>query len=202
MTYFLQKLPYDYDALEPYIDEETMRIHHDKHHQTYVDKLNAAVAGQHELQKKSAEELLMDLDAVPEKIRNAVRNFGGGHVNHTFFWSVLKKDTEPKGDIAKEIEKQFVSFEKFKELFSSAATTLFGSGWTWLVVNKGRLEIVNTQNQDSPLSTAKIPLLVIDVWEHGYYLKWQNQRNKYIETFWNVINWEQVNDYFLTAKKR
>lgn len=200
MTHKLEPLPYAYDALEPYIDEATMRIHHDKHHQAYVDKLNAAVHGT-ELENKNAEELLIDLNAIPEKIRTAVRNHGGGTVNHNFFWHVMKKDVPLRGEIAKAIEKTFDNTDKFKEQFSAAATNHFGSGWAWLVLNNDVLEIVTTSNQDSPLSIGKTPLLTIDVWEHSYYLKYQNKRADYVQAFWNVIDWYKVNDNFLKAKK-
>jgi Fe-Mn family superoxide dismutase len=193
MTHSLPSLPYSYDALEPYIDEQTMRIHHTKHHQTYVDKLNAALEGHEALQRKSVEDLLKDLNAVPEKIRTAVRNHGGGHANHSFFWPSLKKGVGFKGDVADLVKKGFGSFDTFKEKFSSAAALLFGSGWAWLVLKDGKPEIVTTPNQDNPLSQGKTPILGIDVWEHAYYLKYQNRRPEYIEAFFNVIDWEAVN---------
>ncbi|RJQ57105.1 MAG: superoxide dismutase [Desulfobacteraceae bacterium] len=193
MTHSLPSLPYSYDALEPYIDEQTMRIHHTKHHQTYVDKLNAALEGHEALQRKSVEDLLKDLNAVPEKIRTAVRNHGGGHANHSFFWPSLKKGVGFKGDVADLVKKGFGSFDTFKEKFSSAAAQLFGSGWAWLVLKDGKPEIVTTPNQDNPLSQGKTPILGIDVWEHAYYLKYQNRRPEYIEAFFNVIDWEAVN---------
>lgn len=193
MTHLLPSLPYVYDALEPHIDEQTMRIHHTKHHQTYVDKLNVALEGHEELQRKSVEDLLKDLNAVPEKIRTAVRNHGGGHANHTFFWPLLKKGVEFQGDVAGLIKEGFGGFDAFKEKFSSAASLLFGSGWAWLVVSGGKPEIVTTPNQESPLSQGKTPILGIDVWEHAYYLKYQNRRPEYIEAFFRVINWETVN---------
>ncbi len=199
--YTLPKLGYAYDALEPYIDEQTMRIHHTKHHQAYVDKLNAALEG-HVLEK-TAEELLEDLDSVPESIRTAVKNHGGGTWNHTFFWKVLKKDVKISGEISKAIDKKFGSYENFKKEFTNTALTLFGSGWTWLVYdkNKNGLDIMSTANQDSPLSVGKKPLLALDVWEHAYYLKYQNRRPEYIDAFFKIINWEKVNEHYLQAKK-
>ena len=194
MTQELPKLSYAYDALEPFIDKQTMEIHHSKHHKTYVDKLNAALEGNEELKKKSVEELLKNLSTVPEAIRNAVRNHGGGHYNHSLFWLLLKKDVPFEGEIANAINSKFGSFEKFKEQFANSATAVFGSGWTWLVLNGKELEIVSSPNQDSPLSNGKIPLLGIDVWEHAYYLKFQNRRAEYIEAFFKVINWKQVDE--------
>ena len=197
MKHQLPNLPYPYDALEPYFDSRTMEIHHTKHHQAYVDKLNAALEGQAELAEKSVEELLSNLDAVPDNIRVAVRNHGGGHFNHSFWWPILKKDVKAEGEIIEAINRKFGGFDKFKEEFTKAATGLFGSGWAWLVVNQGELEIIQTANQDSPISQNRTPLLGIDVWEHAYYLKYQNRRPEYIEAFFNVINWEQVNKNFL-----
>ena len=201
MPHTLPALPYSYDALEPHFDAQTMTIHHTKHHQTYVDKLNAALTGHPDLEKKSVEELLSNLNAVPENIRTAVRNHGGGHQNHSFWWPMLKKDVAAKGDIIQAIEGKFSSLDKFKEQFSTAAANLFGSGWAWLVVSGGQLEVVATPNQDNPISQGKKPVLGIDVWEHAYYLKYQNRRPDYIKTFFNVINWEKVNEYYLAAKK-
>lgn len=199
MKHSLPALPYAYDALEPYFDTKTMEIHHTKHHQAYVDKLNAALEGNEGLQKSSAEDLLKDLKAVPENIRTAVRNHGGGHANHSFWWQMLRKDVRYSGEIAKAIDSKFGSYDEFKDKFSNTAALLFGSGWTWLVFNNGELEIMTTPNQDSPLSQGKTPILGIDVWEHAYYLKYQNRRPDYISAFFNVINWEQVNDYFKAA---
>lgn len=196
MAHTLDPLPYNYNALEPFIDEQTMQIHHDKHHQGYVDKLNAALEGHDELASKSVEDLISDLDSVPEDIRTAVQNNGGGHANHSLFWKILKKDVELSGDIKEAIETTFESFDKFKEEFAKAAATRFGSGWAWLVVNNGKLEITSTANQDSPLSDGKTPILGLDVWEHAYYLKYQNKRPDYIEAFWNVVNWDQVNENY------
>ncbi|EAE6767944.1 superoxide dismutase [Listeria monocytogenes] len=202
MTYELPKLPYTYDALEPNFDKETMEIHYTKHHNTYVTKLNEAVADHPELASKSAEELVTNLDSVPEDIRGAVRNHGGGHANHTLFWSILSPNGggAPTGNLKAAIESEFGTFDEFKEKFNAAAAARFGSGWAWLVVNDGKLEIVSTANQDSPLSDGKTPVLGLDVWEHAYYLKFQNRRPEYIETFWNVINWDEANKRFDAAK--
>ena len=199
MSHTLPALPYAYNALEPYFDEQTMQIHHTKHHQTYVDKLNAALEGHPNLQNKGAEDLISDLSAVPENIRTAVRNHGGGHVNHRFFWPLLWKEVDFKGEVAKAINSKFGDYDIFKEKFSNAAALLFGSGWTWLVVNNGELDITTTPNQDSPLSQGHIPILGLDVWEHAYYLKYQNRRPEYIAAFFNVINWEKVNENFKKA---
>ncbi|MDD5163601.1 MAG: superoxide dismutase [Candidatus ainarchaeum sp.] len=198
----LPMLPYAYDSLEPFIDEQTMHIHHDKHHQAYTDKLNSALEKYPKLFEKKPEELLKGLSKLPKEIREQVRNHGGGFVNHSFFWPLLKKDVSFSGEIALAINARFGNFEKFKEDFSKAALGQFGSGWAWLVLNKGKLEIVSTSNQDSPLSEGKIPLLTIDVWEHAYYLKYQNKRADYVSAFFNVINWEQVNSNFLNAKNK
>ncbi len=200
MIHTLPELPYAYDALEPYIDEHTMRIHHTKHHQTYVDKLNAAIEGHDDLQQLSVVELVKQLGSVPEKIRTAVRNHGGGHVNHSFFWPLLKKGVSVDSDIAEAINSRFGEFQKFKEEFSTAAALLFGSGWTWLVVDNGKLEIMTTPNQDSPLSQGKTPVLGLDVWEHAYYLKYQNRRPEYISAFFEVVNWEKVNENLKAAQ--
>jgi superoxide dismutase, Fe-Mn family len=197
MKHELPKLSFDYDALEPNIDARTMEIHHTKHHQAYIDKLNAALEKHPELKEKSVEELLREIDDIPEDIRDAVINHGGGHANHTFFWEILGPEKkECSGKIKKAIEKEFGSFDAFKEKFSDAAMKRFGSGWAWLVVSDGELEIVSTPNQDSPLMDGKIPVLGLDVWEHAYYLKYQNKRNEYIEAFWNVVNWEKVNEFY------
>ena len=200
MAYTLSKLEYAYDALEPYIDAQTMEIHHTKHHQTYIDKLNAALKGHDALEKLSVEKLIRDLNAIPENIRTAVRNHGGGHANHSFFWPILKKGVTPGGPAFDAMVKKYGSFDKVKENFSNAATLLFGSGWAWVVVNKGELEIVTTPNQDSPISQGKNPILGIDVWEHAYYLKYQNRRPEYIAAFFNVINWDKVNENFKAAR--
>jgi len=200
MAHKLPELGYAYDALEPYIDAKTMEIHYTKHHQTYVDKLNAALKGHNHLEQRNVRDLLKDLYSVPEKIRTAVRNHGGGHANHSFFWPLLKKGVKFGGGAAESINSRFGSFDKFKEDFSTAATLLFGSGWTWLVLSNGSLEIMTTANQDSPLSQGKSPILGIDVWEHAYYLKYQNRRPEYISAFFNVINWDTVNAYLKSAK--
>ncbi|MFW6230851.1 MAG: superoxide dismutase [Nanoarchaeota archaeon] len=198
--YELPELPYAYDALEPFIDKETMQIHHDKHHAGYVKKLNAALEKHPELKEKSSEKLVADLDAVPDDIRTAVRNHGGGHVNHSFFWPILAKDAKPDGEAVDAIMGQFGSLDDFKEEFTKAATERFGSGWAWLVVNRnGKLEIMSTPNQDSPLSQGMKPILGLDVWEHAYYLKYQNKRAEYIDAFFNVINWQKVNEHYIHA---
>ncbi|QHS22772.1 superoxide dismutase [Virgibacillus sp. MSP4-1] len=198
----LPELPYAYDALEPHIDKETMNIHHTKHHNTYVTKLNAALEGHADLQDKSLEDLLGNLDAVPEDIRTAVRNNGGGHANHSLFWTVLSPNGggEPKGEVAEKINAKFGSYDKFKEEFKAAATGRFGSGWAWLVVNNGDVEITSTPNQDTPLMEGKTPILGLDVWEHAYYLKYQNKRPDYIAAFWNVVNWDEVEKRYQAAK--
>lgn len=199
MKHVLPPLPYAYNALEPFIDEKTMNIHHTKHHQTYVDKLNAALEGHNELADLPVEALLKNLDQVPEKIRTAVRNHGGGHANHSFFWPLLKKDVPYEGGIREHIDSGFGSFEAFRKEFTTKASLLFGSGWTWLVTDGGKLEIITTPNQDSPVSLGKKPLLGLDVWEHAYYLKYQNRRPEYIEAFFNVINWEKVNEQLISG---
>jgi Fe-Mn family superoxide dismutase len=188
------KLPYAYDALEPHIDARTMEIHHDKHHQAYVDKLNDAIAKHPELGKKSAEDLIRNLSSIPEDIRTAVQNQGGGHANHSFFWKIMgpKRGGQPKGVLAQAIDKQFGSFDKFQTQFADAAVKRFGSGWAWLVKGKSGLEIVSTANQDSPLSMGAQPIIGLDVWEHAYYLKYQNKRPDYIAAWWNVVNWDQA----------
>jgi len=202
MAYELPKLPYAYDALEPYIDKETMTFHHDKHHNTYVTNLNKAIEGHADLEAKTVEELISNLDAVPENIRTAVRNNGGGHANHSLFWTILGPNAggAPTGELADAITKKFGSFESFKEEFGKQASGRFGSGWAWLVVNNGELEITNTANQDSPLSEGKTPILALDVWEHAYYLKYQNRRADYINAFWNVVNWDEVAKRYSAAK--
>jgi superoxide dismutase, Fe-Mn family len=199
MSFSLPKLPYAYDALEPYIDARTMEIHHTKHHQTYVDKLNAALKGHEPLQERSVEQLIRNLNEIPEAIRTAVRNHGGGHANHSFFWPSLKKEVAVKGPAADAITKKFGGFDQFKEQFSNAAVLLFGSGWVWLALNRGELEIVSTPNQDNPISQGKTPIIGIDVWEHAYYLKYQSRRAEYVEAFFNVINWEKVNETYQAA---
>jgi Fe-Mn family superoxide dismutase len=198
MAIELPPLPYASDALEPYIDKTTMEIHHDKHHAAYVANLNKALESAPELQGRSVEELLAgNLSAVPESIRTAVRNNGGGHVNHTMFWQILKNGGgAPSGDVAQAIQSAFGSFDSFKEKFTAAAMGRFGSGWAWLVKNNGKLEILSTANQDSPLMEGHSPVLGLDVWEHAYYLKYQNRRAEYITAWWHVINWEEINKRF------
>jgi len=201
MKHELMKLPYAYNALEPYIDEATMKLHHDKHHQTYVDKLNAALEPFAGLQKLKVEELLKNLNAVPEAGRTAVKNHGGGVYNHNFFWTILKKDVAITKDVGAAIDKEFGSFENFKKQFIDSALKLFGSGWTWLVLNNGKLEIINLPNQDSPISVGKIPILTVDMWEHSMYLKFQNRKAEYLEAFFHVINWEAVNKLYKDGLK-
>jgi superoxide dismutase, Fe-Mn family len=193
MAYSVPDLPYDYDALEPHIDEETMRIHHDKHHQAYVDKANAALEGT-DWDGKDVEEVLANLDSLPEDIRGPVRNNGGGHANHTFFWQVMSPDGggEPSGALADAISEKFGGFDQFKQEFKDAGIAQFGSGWAWLVHDGSGLAITSTPNQDSPLSDGQTPLLGVDVWEHAYYLKYQNKRPDYLDAFWNVVNWNEV----------
>lgn len=202
MAYTLPELPYAYDALEPYIDEETMHLHHEKHHNTYVTNLNAAIEKYPELGELSIEELMINLNEVPEDIQTAVRNNGGGHANHSFFWKIMAPNAggKPTGAIKEAIDEAFGDFEKMKEEFKTAATGRFGSGWAWVVVNNGKLEITSTPNQDTPLSDGKTPVLGLDVWEHAYYLKYKNVRPDYIAAFWDVINWDQVNKNFEAAK--
>jgi len=201
MAHELKDLPYAYDALEPYIDKQTMEIHHDKHHQAYVNKLNAAIKGKSDLESKSIEDLIAGLKSVPDDVRTAVRNNGGGHLNHSFFWPILKKDVKFAGPAADAITKDLGGFDQFKEEFTAAATGQFGSGWAWLVVDNGKLEVTSTPNQDSPLTDGKTPIVGIDVWEHAYYLKYQNRRPEYVEAFFNVINWEKVGELYQAATK-
>jgi superoxide dismutase, Fe-Mn family len=201
--YTLPALPYEYAALEPNIDAKTMEIHYTKHHQTYVDKLNAATEKFPELQAMSVEELLQNMDKVPAEIKTAVQNHGGGHANHSLWWTILtaKSSLKPEGVLAAEIDKTFTSFDKFAEEFNTAATNRFGSGWAWLVVGKGKkLQVTSTANQDSPLMEGYTPILGLDVWEHAYYLNYQNRRPDYIKAFWNVVNWTEVGSRFEAAK--
>ena len=202
MPHTLPALPYDFGALEPHIDAQTMQIHHDKHHQAYVNNLNAALDKHPEWHTKSLEELLRGINSVPEDIRTAVRNNGGGHHNHSLFWTIMgpKAGGEPSGKLADAIGKAFGDFAKFKEAVATAATTRFGSGWAWLAVSGGKLEVFSTANQDSPVMDGKIPLLGLDVWEHAYYLKYQNRRPDYISAWWNVVNWPEVSRRFDAAK--
>ena len=201
MAYELPKLPYAYDALEPHIDARTMEIHHSKHHQAYVTNLNNAIKGKADLEKKSVEDLIRDLNSVPEDIRAAVRNNGGGHANHSFFWKIMGPSAggEPKGKLADDIKSTFGGFDQFKEKLADAGVKRFGSGWAWLVKNNsGKLEIISTANQDSPLMGKGVsgaegtPILGVDVWEHAYYLNYQNRRPDYIKAWWNVVNWDAV----------
>ncbi|MFH0754363.1 MAG: superoxide dismutase [Candidatus Omnitrophota bacterium] len=204
MAYVLPELKYAYDSLEPFIDVKTMETHHGKHHKTYVDKFNAALAGKLGFENMSGEQILSDLDKVPEDIRLLVRNHGGGAVNHSLYWSIIlpKAGGLPQGAVANALNQEFGSFAEFKQKFSDAALGQFGSGWAWLVLSRdGRLEIVKTANQDSPLSAGKKPLLLVDVWEHAYYLKYQNRRADYVEAFYHVINWEKVNELYTLAKQ-
>lgn len=199
MAHELPELGYSYDALEPYIDVQTMEIHYTKHHAGYVKNLNLALDGSG-LENKPVTELLKDLNAVPENIREAVRNNGGGHANHSLFWPLLKKGVEAKGPLVDAIKAKWGSFESFQEEFNKAAATRFGSGWAWLVVNNKELEIMSTPNQDNPLSEGKIPVLGLDVWEHAYYLKYQNRRLDYIAAFWHIVNWETANRNYEKAQ--
>jgi Fe-Mn family superoxide dismutase len=209
MPYELPPLPYPKDALEPYIDALTMEIHHDKHHNAYVTNVNKAIAGKADLEKKTVEELISHLDAVPADIKNAVRNNGGGHANHSMFWKLMapKAGGAPSGKLAADINAAFGSFDAFKEKFEAAGVGRFGSGWAWLVVNGGKLEIVSTANQDNPIMGKAIagcegkPILGCDVWEHAYYLKYQNKRPDYLKAFWNVVNWPEVARHFEAAHK-
>ena len=192
----LPPLPYDFSALEPHIDAQTMQIHHGKHHQAYVNNLNTALGKHPELYEKSLEELLRGISSVPEDIRGAVRNNGGGHHNHSLFWTIMAPaaggENEPQGALAQAITRSFGDFKKFKELLATAATSQFGSGWAWLTLANGKLEIQGRPNQDSPLMDNKIPILGLDVWEHAYYLKYQNRRPDYVAAWWNVVNWPEV----------
>ncbi len=209
MAYELPPLPYPKDALEPYIDALTMEIHHDKHHGAYVANVNKAIVGKADLEKKSVEDLISGLNAVPADIRTAVRNNGGGHANHTMFWRLLapKAGGAPGGGLADDIKATFGSLDAFKEKFEAAGLGRFGSGWVWLVLNRGKLEIISTANQDNPLMGKDIagaegkPVLGCDVWEHAYYLKYQNRRGEYLKAFWNVVNWPEVAKYYEAAKR-
>ncbi len=202
--YSLPPLPYDYAALEPHISAKTMQFHHDKHHQAYVTNLNNALKDHPDHQGKSIEELIAHLDKLPESIRTAVRNNGGGHANHTLFWELMKPGgaTEPTGALASAITSELGGFAAFKEAFTKAATTRFGSGWAWLIVGKdGKLAVTSTANQDSPIMEGQTPLLGLDVWEHAYYLDYQNKRPDYIGAWWSVVNWDEVGSLYGAAKK-
>jgi Fe-Mn family superoxide dismutase len=209
MAHELPPLPYAHDALEPHIDKATMEIHHGKHHNAYVTNLNKAIAGNAALEAKSVEALISDLASVPENIRGPVRNNGGGHVNHTAFWKLMapKAGGAPSGKLAEDINATFGSVDAFKEKFEAAGVGRFGSGWAWLVVNNGKLEIVSTANQDNPIMGKAVagcegkPILGVDVWEHAYYLKYQNKRPDYLKAFWNVVNWTEVSRLYDAAKK-
>lgn len=203
MAYQLAGLPYALDALEPYIDAKTMEIHHGKHHAAYVSKLNDALKEQPALAELPVNDLLRQFNKVPEKIRTAVKNHGGGHSNHTLFWELMTPGGrgEPKGDLAEALKKNFGSVEGFKEKFSAAAANHFGSGWAWLVAANGKLEVCSLPNQDSPLMENRTPILGLDVWEHAYYLKYQNRRPEYIAAWWNCVNWNKAADFFSAAKK-
>jgi Fe-Mn family superoxide dismutase len=206
MAYEVPPLPYDYAALEPFIDAETMKFHHDKHHQAYVTNLNTALANNPELAAKPIDELVRDLASVPDAIKGPVRNNGGGHSNHSLFWTIMGPvgtegvGGEPTGAIAAQILEDFGSFEAFKKAFNEAGVKQFGSGWAWAIFTDGKLKVVSTPNQDSPLTQGHYPILGNDVWEHAYYLKYQNLRPKYLENWWNVVNWVEVNKRFATAK--
>ncbi len=203
MAYELPALPYPKEALEPHIDAQTMEIHHGKHHATYVTNLNKAIAGKADLEKKSIEELISNMNAIPEDIRGAVRNNGGGHANHSLFWRIMGPNAggAPTRKIGDDIKSTFGSFEAFKEKLEAAGTGRFGSGWAWLVVKGGKLEITSTANQDNPLMEGNKPILGVDVWEHAYYLKYQNKRADYLKAWWNVVNWNEVNKIYEAAKK-
>jgi Fe-Mn family superoxide dismutase len=203
MAFELPPLTYAEDALEPYVDARTMSIHHDKHHAAYTNNLNKALEGQDDLASRNIEDILRDLDAVPESIRTAVRNNGGGYVNHSLFWKVMGPDGggDPSGDLARAIEESFGNIEGFKELFAKAGMTRFGSGWAWLYVdNQGKLAVTSTPNQDTPLMDGYMPILGLDVWEHAYYLNYQNRRGDYIANWWNVVDWNQVAANYSAAK--
>jgi Fe-Mn family superoxide dismutase len=195
MAFELPPLPYDYSALEPYIDTQTMQIHHDKHHQTYVTNVNNALQGHDQLAAMSVDDLLRNIHQVPESIRTAVRNNAGGHSNHSMFWNIMKPNGggEPSGDLASAIQQAFVSFDAFKTAFNDAGVKRFGSGWAWLVLDSsGKLQVISTANQDSPLMDGLYPVMGNDVWEHAYYLKYQNRRPEYLNAWWNVVNWDEV----------
>lgn len=201
MAYALPELPYAYDALEPHIDARTMEIHHTKHHQAYITKANDAITGM-DLENKTVEQLISKLEAVPENIRTIVRNHGGGHANHSLFWTVMSPQGGgmPQGELAAAIQADLGGFDKFREAFAGAAASRFGSGWAWLSVDKGKLVVSSTANQDSPLMEGRIPILGVDVWEHAYYLKYQNRRPDYVAAFFNVINWPEVMRRYQAAK--
>ena len=203
----LPALPYDFNGLEPFIDEQTMKIHHDKHHQAYVDNLNKALEGNKDLLAMPVEEILSNMDKVPEAIKQKVRNHGGGHANHSLFWKIMapnldKTERRPQIELAAKIDSTFGSFESFQEQFAAAAMGRFGSGWAWLCVNYGELLIMDTPNQDSPLLEGRTPILGVDLWEHAYYLKYQNRRADYIDSWWNAVDWVRVGELFAEAKEK
>jgi superoxide dismutase, Fe-Mn family len=202
MPYQLPALPYAFDALEPHIDAKTMEIHHDKHHATYVNKLNEATASHPDLQAKPVEDLLRGFDQIPEQIRGAVRNHGGGHANHSLFWQIMGPGGggTPSGELGDAIQQAFGSFESFKEKLTNAAANQFGSGWGWLVVSGGKLDVIARPNQDSPLMEGKTPILGVDIWEHAYYLRYQNRRPDYLAAWWNTINWPEVAKRYSAAR--
>jgi Fe-Mn family superoxide dismutase len=203
LAYEVPALLYDYAALEPHIDEATMKLHHDKHHQAYVTNLNAAIEKHPDLGKHTPEDLLRSLDTLPDDVKGAIRNNGGGHVNHTMFWAIMGPGGggEPTGAIGEQITKDFGSFEDFKKLFNETTAKQFGSGWGWLIFDSGKLKIVTTPNQDNPISQGKFPILGNDVWEHAYYLKYNNRRPEYLAAWWNTVNWAEVNKRFEQAKQ-
>lgn len=204
MAHELPPLPYPKDALEPHVDAQTMEIHHDKHHAAYVNNLNKAIAGKPDLEKRSVHELISHLDSLPQEIRTVVRNNGGGHANHTMFWKLMGPNAggKPSGKLAEDIDATFGSFDAFKEKFEAAGVGRFGSGWAWLIVNKaGKLEITSTANQDNPIMEGNKPVLGNDVWEHAYYLKYQNRRPDYLKAWWNVVNWNEVSKNYEAAKR-
>ena len=203
MAFEVPPLPYAYEALEPYIDSQTMHLHHDKHHQAYVDNFNAAIQKAPELNGKSAEDILRNLNSAPEAVRTAVRNNGGGHVNHSMFWAIMAPNAggPPTGTVAEAIKSTFGDFAQFQEKFNDAGVKQFGSGWAWLVLGNGGLQVISTPNQDNPLSQGLKPIMGNDVWEHAYYLKYQNRRAEYLKAWWNVVNWAEINKRFEAAKK-
>ena len=203
MAYELPPLPYDYNALEPYIDTQTMQLHHDKHHQTYVTNLNNALQGHEQLASMSVDDLMRNISQVPENIRTAVQNNGGGHSNHSMFWAIMKSNGggQPTGDLASAIQQTFGSFDAFKTAFNDAGAKRFGSGWVWLVLDtSGKLQVISTANQDSPLMNGLYPVMGNDVWEHAYYLKYQNRRPEYLNAWWNVVNWDEIARRYAQAR--
>jgi Fe-Mn family superoxide dismutase len=200
----LPKLPYPFDALEPTIDAETMKLHHDFHHKAYVENLNKALAGHEDLAKKPIQDLLRDIESVPESIRVAVRNNGGGHANHSMFWKIMGPNGggQPKGPLAHAIDESFGGFDKFQQKVNDAGIKRFGSGWAWLVLSNGKLEVLSTANQDSPYMARQVPIMGIDVWEHAYYLKYRNRRPEYVKAWWNVVNWDNVSERYDRAQRQ